>query len=99
MVINDSEELEDRRSALALDLKHRGRLIVTSEMEFITGFDVSGLSGAALRDRIDIVLESLKGRGKDLAVWHPKGGLLAISRRVNDEVDVSGSNMESMIFV
>ena len=94
-----SEELKERREALAIDLKHRGQLIVTSEMEFITGFDVTGLSGSALRDRIDIVLESLKGRGRDLVVWHPKGRLLAISRRVNDEPDNSGMNMETTIFV
>ncbi len=97
--MSDTDELEQRRQALAIDLKHRGHLIVTSEMEFVTGFDVAGLSGSELRDRIDIVLESLKGRGKDVAVWHPKGGLLAVSRRVNDETDHSGMNMETTIFV
>ena len=99
MPISDAEELEQRRQSLVIDLKYRGHLIVTSEMEFITGFDVAGLSGGALRDRIDIVLESLKGRGKDLAVWNPKGGLLAVSRRVNDETDQSGMNMVTTIFV
>jgi hypothetical protein len=97
--MTNSEEIRERGFQLAADLKHRGQLIVTSELEFITGFDVAGLSGSALRDRIDLVLESLKGRGRDMTVWHPKGRLLAISRRVNDELDPSGSNMSTSIFV
>lgn len=77
-------ETDQRRHALMVDQKARGRLIVTCETEFITAFDASGLSGADLRGRIDLVLESLEARGKDFAVWNPRGQLLAVARCVEE---------------